>query len=342
MKQLKPMFSKEEVDACIQKDGLLMATIEVTKLCNVRCVFCYGSAGEKAKDEMTLDEITGVIDQVAALGAKRILISGGEPTLQPGLGRIIEHAVSKGLKVMCFTNGSSMTPVIARKLCELDCTVILKLLGSAATHDSLTRSEGSHKRAMVALRMLLDAGFEKKRNKVAIHAEVTKQNIGELPELWTWARKEGFFVSCDRLVPSGRAKDNADIMVSSDELHALFERLLKIDQEQFGLTWDVRPTWTGPGCDTLHYDILVRANGDIQPCEGIDIKIGDVRSGTLKDAVKHPVMQTLRRINENIKGACKDCEFNMDCYGCPGAAYQLTGDFLQSDPMCWKNPKKVN
>ncbi|MFV9645436.1 MAG: hypothetical protein ACNYWU_06395, partial [Desulfobacterales bacterium] len=32
--------------------------------------------------------------------------------------------------------------------------------------------------------------------------------------------------------------------------------------------------------------------------------------------------------------SCEKAEY---CYGCRGAAYQLTGDYLASDPLCWKN-----
>ena len=42
---------------------------------------------------------------------------------------------------------------------------------------------------------------------------------------------------------------------------------------------------------------------------------------------------------EMIKGECRDCDKAEECYGCRGAAYQLTGDYLASDPTCWRNQK---
>ena len=38
-----------------------------------------------------------------------------------------------------------------------------------------------------------------------------------------------------------------------------------------------------------------------------------------------------------MKGPCASCEENASCYGCRGAAYQWTGDYLASDPCCWRN-----
>jgi len=37
-----------------------------------------------------------------------------------------------------------------------------------------------------------------------------------------------------------------------------------------------------------------------------------------------------------VKEPCGTCSKTTDCYGCRGAAYQLTGDYLTGDQMCWK------
>ena len=37
-----------------------------------------------------------------------------------------------------------------------------------------------------------------------------------------------------------------------------------------------------------------------------------------------------------MKEPCRTCSKTTDCYGCRGAAYQLTGDYLTGDQMCWK------
>jgi len=49
------------------------------------------------------------------------------------------------------------------------------------------------------------------------------------------------------------------------------------------------------------------------------------------------MMEPLRHFRENIKGPCAQCELSETCYGCRGTAWQLTGDALASDPLCWRN-----
>ena len=54
-----------------------------------------------------------------------------------------------------------------------------------------------------------------------------------------------------------------------------------------------------------------------------------------------PVMETMRKLRGNLKGACRTCEQSCECYGCRGLAYHVTGDFLEADPLCWHNPKRI-
>jgi len=54
---------------------------ELTLACNLRCKHCGSFAGSRRDDEMSLEENLRVADQLAALGCRRVTLSGGEPTL---------------------------------------------------------------------------------------------------------------------------------------------------------------------------------------------------------------------------------------------------------------------
>ena len=78
--------------------------------CNQRCYFCtYGQYKEKSKNpglQMSLAEVIGCIDQLAAVGVKGVIFTGGgEPTLFHGLVEAMAHAKSKGLDIALNTNG---------------------------------------------------------------------------------------------------------------------------------------------------------------------------------------------------------------------------------------------
>ena len=74
------------------------------------------------------------------------------------------------------------------------------------------------------------------------------------------------------------------------------------------------------------------------PCVGINVPVGNIRERKLKDILgDSEIIQDLRNFRYKIKGPCGKCDKADNCYGCRGAAYQLTGDYLASDPLCWKN-----
>lgn len=81
-----------------------------TLYCNQRCYFCtYGQYKEKGRMtglQMTRTEVLRCIDQLAEVGVKGIIFTGGgEPTLFPGLVEAMAYARQKGLDVALNTNG---------------------------------------------------------------------------------------------------------------------------------------------------------------------------------------------------------------------------------------------
>src|SRR4030081_3920248 len=66
--------------------------ISVTDRCNFRCLYCMPLAGLEwlpKSDILSYEEIARVVGELAPLGLRRLRITGGEPTLRPGLTRLI-------------------------------------------------------------------------------------------------------------------------------------------------------------------------------------------------------------------------------------------------------------
>jgi radical SAM protein with 4Fe4S-binding SPASM domain len=118
----------------------------------------------------------------------------------------------------------------------------------------------------------------------------------------------------------------------------MFTRLAEIDRTEFGRDWLPRPPLVGHTCLRHQFSCTVTTDGHVQPCVGVDCALGSVRKAPLKQLLRDSeMMEVLRYFRENIKGPCAQCELSDECYGCRGAAWQLTGDALASDPLCWRN-----
>ncbi len=339
-------FTDEEITECLNKKGLLSIELEFTKKCNLKCLYCYASAGEPLESELSLAELKSAILQAKELGAKKIiLLGGGEPLLFYGLTEIVNYIHSLGLKQVLFTNGTLITEKIACFLFDKTVSVIVKGNSlKASVQDELAGVDGAFKKIRNGLQHLMNAGYPSKNAKLGIQTVICRQNIEEIPAIWEWARENCIIPYFEMLTYQGRAKENIEqLMVSTYNIKKAFKHLETIDKERFSINWEPHPTIAAFSCKRHLYSCLVNSQGYINPCSGIDIAIGNIKDRSLKDIIENSnIFTNLRNIYEKIEGDCKTCDYNDECYGCRGNAYQITGNYLASDPSCWHCGKVEN
>ena len=338
-------FTDEEISECLNKKGLLSIELEFTKKCNLRCLYCYSSAGEPAKNELSIEELKSAVYQAKGLGAKKIiLLGGGEPLLYDGLEDIINHIKSIGLQSILFTNGTLIKRETAEFLFKNKVSVIIKHNSfKPEVQDMLVGVRGEFKKIKRGLELLIEAGYPDKDLTLGIQTVICRQNIDELPSMWIWARENGIIPYFEILTQQGRAKENIALNVSVSEVKAIFEYLEMIDSERFGITWRSHPIIAAFSCKRHQYSCLINSQGYVQPCTGVNMPIGNIREKSMKEILENsPVINNLRHIHEKIEGHCRDCEHGQACYGCRGNAYQITGNYLTSDPTCWCYEKVGN
>jgi len=338
-------FDDSEIAECLERKGLLSIELEFTKKCNLRCLYCYSSAGEPEKDELTLDEIKSVILQAKNIGAKKIiLLGGGEPLLFQGFCDVVEYINSIGLQQVVFTNGTLVTKEIATFLFKMGVAVVIKSNSyKSEVQDILAGVKGAFKNIRNGIKHLIDAGYPGKGASLGIQTIICRHNIDELPSMWMWARERQIIPYFEILTYQGRVKENKDLIVPIAEIKDLFSRLEIIDRERFDMKWTSKPTIAAFSCKRHLYSCLINSQGNVQPCTGVDMHVGNIRRTPLEDILESsPVVANLRNIYAKIEGNCKTCEHNYECYGCRGNAYQITGNYLASDPTCWRCEKVTN
>jgi len=336
--QLGMEFTPEEIAEALKRKGLLTLELELSRLCDLRCIYCYASSGKAVDNELTLEEIFDVIDQAEALGAKKIIVlGGGEPLMYPELLDVLKYIRSKNLIADLFTNGVTLTEEFANNLFELGVGVILKMNSRVPeVQDYLAGRKGTHAAILKAFAALQKAGYPDEDHSFGIQTIICNQNYDELPDLWRWARHEGIVPYVEAMTMQGRATEHLDLEVSPAKVKLMFEELSRIDRDEFLCSWQPHPPLVASQCARHEYSCTVTAIGDINPCPGVSVNVGNIRENKLADILSgSPVINDLRNIRTLIKGQCHDCEHNYHCYGCRGHAYHSTGDYLAEDPLCW-------
>lgn len=333
-------FTRREIADAVKYGRLLTLDLETSRVCNLKCVYCYANAGRKRENEMSPAELRNTVDQAIALGAKVVtVIGGGEPLMYSGIRDLIDYIAGKAVAQNLFTNGTLLSPAMARFLAERKVSVVVKFNSlKPAVQDNLAGVDETFRRIRRGIEALVEAGYTRSRDlPLGLETIICRQNYAELETMWRYARDRGMNPYFEVITFQGRAK-KTKLNVTRRQLDRLFHRLLDIDEREYGFTWTPHPPIAGLSCRRHFYNLLVTSNGFVHPCTGVDINVGNIRHETLSEIIStSPVIAALRDIGSLIKGKCRSCRHNPECYGCRGFAYHFCGDFLAADPTCWIN-----
>lgn len=135
--------------------------------CNQDCGICWQ---DREWGRFSSEQVLRWIEDLRAMGAPRLIISGGEPMLDRALDSYIRRARELGYeKVMIETNAIQCAkPGLAERLRDagLDLAFVSLHSGDPEVSDAITRAPGTHARTVLGVHALMDAGVPVKFNAV--------------------------------------------------------------------------------------------------------------------------------------------------------------------------------
>ncbi len=330
-------------------------SLELSRQCNLRCIYCYSEATSHPRVGLSDDEVRAVIDEAVDLGACLIsVVGGGESLLRPSIlvdgASCIDYANGRGCYCCVYTNCTLVDKTAARWLMQRDVTVVGKLNSLRPdVQDSLAGASGASTRIRRGIDALLDAGFGGRNPpRLALETVICPANYDEMPALWRWMRQRGIVPEVEIPTMHGRAAEHSSVL-GFDERRAsakyrdLFEELLAIDRQEFGFDWVPHPPFPAGSCRLYYSNCYINDMGGVQACAGVDHQFGQLRVGPkahegrpLAQIVGAAEFRKLRHVHEHLHGACEGCDLLETCYGCRAAAWHKSGDLFAEDPVCWR------
>lgn len=150
--------------------------------CNNACEFCVQGNKRSHCASRPPGQVHRDLQQGHARGAREVVFTGGEPTLQHALISSIRVARRLGYEsVQLQTNGRSLSyPTYCETLVAAGVTEFSPAIhgATAETHDRLTRAPGSFEQTLAGIRNLSALG-----QRVITNTVVTSLNYRELPQL---------------------------------------------------------------------------------------------------------------------------------------------------------------
>ena len=139
----------------------LKGSIDLTYRCNNSCRHCWlqlPAHAPEQKRELTPGEIRRIADDARSMGCREWAISGGEPMLRPDFTEIFDYLTRRAKHYTLNTNGTLITPEIARLMTRRGTKLVALYGATADVHDHITRNPGSFEALMRGFRYLKEAG----------------------------------------------------------------------------------------------------------------------------------------------------------------------------------------
>lgn len=308
---------------------LLSVHWEVTHRCSERCRHCYLAVlppHRRPKDELTTAEGLALIEQIAALGALNLTLSGGELFVRRDWYELAAAAHAHRFVLRIFTNGLAITPAKAAQLAALQpyAVEISVYAADAATHDAVTQVPGSFARTCRALGLLAEHGV-----RTVLKTPLMTCNVDQFDALRDLAATLGATFRYDLTLTPRRDGDLAPLRyaLSYADLVRHYRRTLT-----------TAPVMGGAGCRLCNVGrnaLTITPNGDVYPCLELSIVVGNVRQASLCAIWEGaPEWVPLLVLDADALPLCGVCPLGALCGRCHGAARHESGD--------WRTPSTAH
>jgi radical SAM protein len=346
---------------------------EITRACAFACVHCRANAQhQRNPNELTTEEGFRLIDRFKAFGNPILIFTGGDPMLRPDLFDLIWYATKKELRCSLTPTATALpTPERLQRARDAGIRRIALSLDAPTpeVHDAFRQVSGAWERTMKILRNAQSVGLS-----AQVNTTVTRHNLNLLPEMVRFVEEVGAVQwSLFFLVPTGRGQ-MAD-MISPGEHERVFNWLYDLScRGTFDIKATAAPMYRRVAIERKHAErpysngdndisfqgagfqyadglnrpvkgvndgrgfLFVSHLGDIMPSGFLPLPVANVRTADVVDVYRnHPMFQALRDPAQ-LKGKCGVCKYRDVCGGQRGRAYAITGDYLESDPVCAYEP----
>jgi len=328
-----------------RKRGLASFELEITARCNNNCRHCYINlpADDKMalREELSLSQIKGIIEQAASLGVLWCTVTGGEPLLRNDFPEIYLFLKKKGFLISLFTNATAISKEhinLFKKYPPRDIEVTVYGI-SKGTYERVSRIAGSFDAFMCGIDILRRHQF-----RVLFKTMVLRSNVNELSKIAKFCRsisrhpfrfdpflymrydrcsRRNAEIAAERLLPEEIAKIEKSDAERFREMKRNCNTLITY---QRALSNSRRIFLCGSG----NAGFSISYNGYFRLCLELwhPRCVYDLKKGTLAEAWYKfvPVVREMCSSRKEFLEKCRRCPIINLCMWCPAHSYLETGN----------------
>ncbi|MGE0328460.1 MAG: radical SAM protein [Polyangiaceae bacterium] len=330
---------------------------ELTLRCDHACTHCGSRASAARPDELTTAQALEVVEQLAQMGAREVVLIGGEAYLHSGFLDIVQALSRAGIHPTMTTGGRGVDSSLAARMREAGLLqVSVSIDGLRETHDRMRNLKGSFDLATRALAACKDAGI-----RITANTNINRLNQADLESLFDHLVDCGIVAwQLQLTAPLGRAADRTELILQPWMLIDLLPRIAELKRRGFerGITLLPgnnlgyfgqeeallrSPTPGGTdhwaGCQAGRFVLGIESDGAVKGCPSLQTAhyVGGNLKRSRLDEIWNAAPElgfTRERGVEALWGFCRECAFAETCLGgCSFTAHSILGK-PGNNPYC--------
>ena len=325
----------------VKQDSYFPKTIYwgIANGCNMNCSYCYGAFGmNRIEYSMNWEDYCNTIEKLSKLGVKRVVITGGEPLLNPNVFKIARQIKAQNMGCGILTNGKLINESNVDEFSIFD-YVKISLDSQFQEVNDEQRDQGNYHAVCRSVRLLRDKDIV-----VYLGTVITKKNVKDMGAFREWANS---FLDVQKVygsyfIPMGNGCNQIYLCTLEEMDTCDIQRLNYSITHKNSDPFEFEETINHPcvSCGLGMSEAFIDYKFDIFPCRMTYKKqycAGNILSSTPDD-----ITMRLQSINLNCDvnhTSCKECDFQYLCGGgCRGNQEAFSGSLRQNDTgVCKRN-----
>ncbi len=351
----------------LENRKLIKLIWHVTNRCNFACSYCYVVVN-RYKTDLPTEQMFDIVDQINRSGIRALNLTGGEVFTREDILPILER-IHPEIRVGIATNGSRITPEIARAMAERDAFASITIDSLDDAVNQSTRVGSDTPRLLENVKLLIDSGV-----RTGLSVVATRTNAGHIAQMAEHFYRMGAVSwKVGALRNTGEALEShsfSSLALGYEEEERLLNTLYDLRLKYRPLGFEVRASFTPhpvyfekfaseiggkSPCLCGYARAVLKHDGGLVPCDAIKYPDDYVKAGfaipnilqgsELQEAFYESSLFRLWTMATSgaVPVGCNNCSYFDACRGfCRGQSMVRTGTvtgLLGRSTSCARNDK---
>jgi radical SAM protein with 4Fe4S-binding SPASM domain len=327
----------------MNKYNIKHLVIKPTFACTANCPTCGTRKllhkSLLGKKTLKVEDWENIFDDAVSLGLERIDISGGEPTLFPGLSDLVNAGKRRNCFVNINTNGSVLTADKATELIKigLDGVYVSLYSHNPEIHDRMRNKPGLWQSAVNTIRIFSDLQRKFPNFKIKTQTLINKNNYKDIPGLIKLNKELGV---AEMAISYLEGDFNHNLLLSVKEIAEFRNKIIKeclaeasdlpkenrtenesalknlFSNKISDTDWSIGAYQPKnqkiEKCTRPQWFALILANGDVHPCNAVEYTHEPVMGNVLETPfTKIWQSKKFNDFRKNLFFYCEKCPINL-------------------------------